>query len=302
MLIKKLKRTNLKNCQELHINIRKSTNKITNDTQKITAKPPCPSVNKRHKRTAHSIVRKSDIYENKSPLNERRNKVNTISIKINDKPMTSEIITCKSKKKTGISIDSICISPETSKMSWSKNLYPKSNNLNNSFGCCCDASNSPQKSTNKELNKRDSLKRRRSRKDRKHEKRILNRSVYDQYNKNDNVIENLLYKKNNKLTNNELNTNMNIRNYSKAIAPLNSIKILKHLAVPDLKDLNAKRYLARRYLGELYSKIVLKNKLLERSKKFEVHLQNINVVINDCKTPIKRCKSRRVPMNFIKHM
>eukprot|EP00826_Nyctotherus_ovalis_P037444 TRINITY_DN3411_c0_g2_i2.p1 TRINITY_DN3411_c0_g2~~TRINITY_DN3411_c0_g2_i2.p1 ORF type:complete len:219 (+),score=44.36 TRINITY_DN3411_c0_g2_i2:24-659(+) len=46
------------------------------------------------------------------------------------------------------------------------------------------------------------------------------------------------------------------------------------------KDINPKRYIARKYLGELYDKVIFRVREIERNRKFAATLQNPKVVLD----------------------
>ena len=85
---------------------------------------------------------------------------------------------------------------------------------------------------------------------------------------------------------------------TKAARPVfnNTTKIME---VPSLRDLNSKRYLARKYLEDLYKKIIHRVRRIERTKKMNGPLKDVKVVMVIDQMPSKKQNSyRQIQQSF----
>jgi len=276
------------------------------------------------------IHRKTNTMDKKKI--ERQENLNVSVIKAgnnNNKLMSSSIITCKSLKKTGILTNSLNVTPQKAPDLNFKEEFKKDAVHINERKCGSLAKNAFAThikrisiATDIEIEKRSESKRRRSRKDRKDERRKNCQSMYSQYllspsgvsisaiNLNDSLHETNAHAKGP-----SMNESVPQRRVVPKAKKLNDMKnekanyqierqgstmlkqVVKDPIVPTLRDLNAKRYIAKKYLGELYMRVMYKVKDLERNKKLMGPLKNVKGVIIDD----QRQKRTNSKMGHISH-
>eukprot|EP00826_Nyctotherus_ovalis_P045875 TRINITY_DN5118_c0_g1_i1.p1 TRINITY_DN5118_c0_g1~~TRINITY_DN5118_c0_g1_i1.p1 ORF type:complete len:327 (+),score=71.84 TRINITY_DN5118_c0_g1_i1:289-1269(+) len=280
------------------------------------------------------IHRKTSTMDKKSVLIEKQENLN-MSVMKSGKLMSSSIITCKSQKKTGILTNSANVTPQKAPDSKGPiKAEPLNASIANSRGGSLArhalASHLKKLSvvTDVEVEKRSESRQRRTRKDRKSEQRKNCQSMHSQYllspsgvsisaiNLNDSLYD--ANGRTKRVANNESvlqrrvtlkgqklgawkNPNEKVRYLIEKPTNIIVKPVTKDIAVLTLRDLNAKRYIAKKYLGELYMRVVYKVKDLERNKKLMGPLRSVKGVVIDDQRQAKRSSSKTGQVSHRSH-